>query len=557
LTTIRFWKSWAFVGLLAALCVFLEIVQYRWIYQVSVAERDRSHADLQSDLGRLSADFDRQLSQSIVAVTPGFPEISRLGTLAASSLRFQNWKKTNDPMIHRVGLLKQDDGRPAFYQPDIATGEFVQSDLPVEWAGSRDRLEALDSPVLEFPLYGSMHRRPPDRDLRPPPGPPLEDWMVVELNAAYIRSTLLPALLKNFLANSDSSDYDMQLVAAGEHSNIHGSLSPDASIGLLDMSRMVSRPRGPGPDSPPRQGAPARKSKWQLLIYRRGGSLDSLAASARWRNIALSGGILLLILITMVALVQYSRRAQHLAELQMTFVAGVSHELRTPLTVIRTAAFNLQGKTASRPAQVEQYGRLIQQEGEKLSNLVDQVLRHGAARAGKVIGEKHPTAAWKLIEASLQASLVPAAGNDVVLETRVNPKLPLILADALALQHALQNLLDNAVKYGLKGGNWIGISAEEVLEGTAHLVEIRVIDRGPGIPAAEQATLFDAFYRGESAVQDQVHGTGLGLNIAKSIIEAHGGTIRVSSEPHRGAEFVVRIPAAPEDLQVAWSNTTD
>jgi signal transduction histidine kinase len=112
------------------------------------------------------------------------------------------------------------------------------------------------------------------------------------------------------------------------------------------------------------------------------------------------------------------------------------------------------------------------------------------------------------------------------------------------------------VKYGLEGGNWIGVSAEEISEGAGRLVEIRVADRGPGIPAAEQARLFDAFYRGESAVQDQVHGTGLGLNIAKSIIEAHGGTIRVSSELRKGAEFVVRIPAAPEELQDACANTT-
>jgi len=76
-------------------------------------------------------------------------------------------------------------------------------------------------------------------------------------------------------------------------------------------------------------------------VHHHAGSLAALVAQARWRNVALSGAILLLILTTMALLVHYSCQAQSVAELQMNFVAGVSHELRTPLTVIRTAAFNL------------------------------------------------------------------------------------------------------------------------------------------------------------------------------------------------------------------------
>ena len=86
-------------------------------------------------------------------------------------------------------------------------------------------------------------------------------------------------------------------------------------------------------------------------------------------------------------------------------------------------------------------------------------------------------------------------------------------------------------------------------------MEIRVADRGPGIPLDEQAHIFDPFFRGRRAVQDQVHGTGLGLNLVKKIVEAHGGTIHVHSEPMKGAEFVVRIPAAPPELQDEFAHT--
>jgi signal transduction histidine kinase len=76
-------------------------------------------------------------------------------------------------------------------------------------------------------------------------------------------------------------------------------------------------------------------------------------------------------------------------------------------------------------------------------------------------------------------------------------------------------------------------------------VEIRVADRGPGIPADEQAHIFEPFFRGRRALQDQIHGTGLGLNLARKIVEAHGGSIQVKSATMKGAEFIVRLPAVP------------
>ena len=82
------------------------------------------------------------------------------------------------------------------------------------------------------------------------------------------------------------------------------------------------------------------------------------------------------------------------------------------------------------------------------------------------------------------------------------------------------------------------------------MVEIRVADRGPGIPKEEQKRIFEPFFRGRRAVRDQVHGAGLGLNLAGRIVEAHGGGITVKSQPGKGTEFIIRIPAAPGGVQV-------
>ena len=318
-------------------------------------------------------------------------------------------------------------------------------------------------------------------------------------------------------------------------------------------------PGRPGPGSeiappPPPDGGPTR---WRLLAWHRAGSLDILVASTRRRNLAISAAILLLILGTVTVLLRFSRRAQRLAELQMNFVAGVSHELRTPLTVIRTAAFNLRGKLASRPDQVEKYGELIQAESEKLALLVDQVLRFAGIEAGHTIREREPVAVETLVEEALRSSRAALGIPGLVVEKQIDPRLPLVLADELAMRHALQNLLDNALKYGTDGGNWIGIFAAAVADGSSPAVEIRVADHGPGIPPEEQAHVFDPFFRGRRALEDQVHGTGLGLNLVKRIVEAHGGTIRVKSEPKKGTEFTVRIPAAAPELQDEFAHSSD
>jgi len=279
-----------------------------------------------------------------------------------------------------------------------------------------------------------------------------------------------------------------------------------------------------------------------------------VVASARRRNLAISGGILMLLLATGAALGQFSRRAQQLAQVEMEFVAGVSHELRTPLTVIRTAAFNLRGKVATNPSQVERYGALIQQESERLGEIVEQVLRFAGAQAGRLVQERQPVSVPGLIEETLQSNKGLLEDALCEVETRIEPNLPPVTGDSLALRHALQNLLANAAKYGGTAGKQsVGISARTVpgTKGspTDTMIEIRVSDHGAGIPPEEQKHVFDAFFRGKKAVQDQVHGTGLGLHLVKKIVEAHGGTVSLESELGAGSTFIVRIPAAAAEHQ--------
>jgi len=293
------------------------------------------------------------------------------------------------------------------------------------------------------------------------------------------------------------------------------------------------------------------------MVRHRAGSLEALVARTRRRNLGISAAVLLLIVATVSLMLRYSRRTAMLAQQQMNFVAGVSHELRTPLTVIRTAAFNLRGRLAGRPDQVERYGALIQTESEKLAALMDQVLRFASMEAGHIIRAKEPVAVEALIDEGLRSSRAALGEPGLVVEKHIDEDLPLVLADAMALRHAIQNLVDNALKYGTEGSNWIGVFATGGNGSAGASVEIRGADRGPGIPQDELGRIFDPFFRGRRAIQDQVHGTGLGLNLVKKIVEAHGGEIQVRSQPMLGTEFIIRIPAAPPELQDEFAHTAD
>jgi signal transduction histidine kinase len=235
----------------------------------------------------------------------------------------------------------------------------------------------------------------------------------------------------------------------------------------------------------------------------------------------------------------------------MNFVAGVSHELRTPLTVIRTAAFNLRRSPSLSGPQnaerAEQYGTLIEDESVRLSALVEQVLQFGSASNRQASRPGVAVAVETLIDEVLQASRLDARTPAVELDKDIALGLPPLAADPVALRHALQNLVDNALKYGAgEGSTWLGVSAALVVDKGGRWIEIRVADHGPGIPREERGRVFEPFFRGRRAIEDQIHGTGLGLNLVKKIVDAQGGSIRLESAPGAGTAFIVRIPTAAE-----------
>jgi len=581
----REWTSWAGVSLLVLLCCVLAILQYRWIGEVANAERQRLQEDLQSRLNLLRRGFDDQVSSRLSELIPSRSAIETKGWEQACLEQYRRAQESKNPLASRIGLAIPDGDSLRLAIPDSAAERFRDSAWPSQWVAVRDQLLArihhepfrpLQSrtPVAVFPQFDPAAGRE-------------QGWLMVELNVETVRSAILPTLLNRYLASEGRSDYDAEVVTNTEPSQVifrSGQIggAADASVTLLDLGdSILMHGRGPGlgrglspgpsrgfriplepygpPPSDPGRPAEARgpdrlfdRGQWTLRVHHHAGSLEAIVAQARRRNMLLSGAILLLILTVAASLVRLSRQRQRMAEMEMNFVAGVSHELRTPLTVIRTAAYNLCGKIAHQPEQVERYGQLIQQESEKLTALIEDVLRYGSARAGQIMRRREPVAVDTVIQDSLRSARNAAHRAALAFEEHVQPQLPKVMADQVALQHAIQNLVENAIKHGSSSDTetpWVGIFAETVPTTHGCAVEIRIADRGPGIPPGERKRIFEPFFRGRRAVADQIHGTGLGLNLVKKIVEAHGGTIEVKSEPMHGAEFIIRLPAAPEEFQ--------
>jgi signal transduction histidine kinase len=590
--------AWLVAGALVLLCGVLGYLQYRWIGEVSVAARERMRSSLEASLGRLSQDFHGEISSAVRALVPSGELVESREIEAEVAHRYGIWRKVgrHGQMFEAVAIAAPGEGGVTLRRLDPETGVFRAAEWPAAWTPLRARLESrmrpwegrepggppaaeqMAAPVFEVPLLGGPRSMPfpvpgggdppgegpgPSGDrgffrpFMPPPGG--VQWAIFELNLGYVREVMLPELLHRHLGTPGALEYDVEVVnrahpatviyRSGAGADQRVAQGADASVNLF-AGQFLQLFRAAGPAAAAERGPDAGRGpgrdfgRWRMAVRHRAGSLEAVVAKTRWRNLAVTGGVLLLMVLSVAALIRSTRRAQRLAEMQMDFVAGVSHELRTPLTVIHTAAYNLRGALAHNPSQVEQYGTLIQQESGRLKTLVEQVMQFASAEAGRVLQKREPLPLEAVVEQAVASSEALTQAAHCTVETKIEPDLPPVSGDAVALQHVVQNLIGNAAKYGA-GGGWIGVFAARAGEA----VEIRVVDRGPGVPADEQPHVFDAFFRGRRAVDDQVHGAGLGLNLAKKIVRAHGGAIELRSEEGHGAEFIVRLPAASKQVE--------
>jgi signal transduction histidine kinase len=220
------------------------------------------------------------------------------------------------------------------------------------------------------------------------------------------------------------------------------------------------------------------------------------------------------------------------------FLSRMSHELRTPLNVILGFAQVLTLSELT-PDQKESVAQILK-AGRQLLALVDDVLELSGLQARELPVADGPVAIGTVVDEVIEAFRARASAEEVELRTR-GPEGDVVAAgDRTYIRAVLVNLVSNGVKYGGRGGIvTVGWRAE------GGSVRVEVSDTGPGIPAARQRKLFDPFER-LGAEASEIEGTGLGLTLARGLVEAMGGSLTLESAPGKGATFTFALPAFVE-----------
>ena len=237
--------------------------------------------------------------------------------------------------------------------------------------------------------------------------------------------------------------------------------------------------------------------------------------------------------------------AIQLARTQMEFVASVSHELRTPLAVLSSAADNITDGVVEGKEELRRYGRVIQNQSRQMKGLVDEILLFASTEDRKDRYVLRPLEVSQILEVLIGSTRELIQGAGFAVESRLEPDLPPVMGDLAAISQCLQNLVGNAVKYS-GNSRWIGLRAYAAAgeHGDRTEVRIAVSDRGLGIDRSEVDSIFDPFYRSQQASALQIHGTGLGLALARRIAETMGGKLTVTSELSVGSTFTLHLPIA-------------
>jgi len=557
------------VALLVLLLAGTALLQWRWIGELGEAERARRTVELDRAAHRFAEELDRELGGLVGTAAPR-PDAEDL------ALRLEAWRRT--ALVPEILAGVYEAGANGLARFDLDHGRFEAI--------------ATTPPELAEVVSGIRPYGPPPRTASPfvfvfpRPGPPGErTFLVVLLDEQAIVGRLLPELARRDLADAEA------IVAARETPDRPLWSSPPgthfapgaATIAIPlfavgagppperraepppgeppsagnDLRPRRGPPPGPNDDARPRRRAfdpssrPLRERPadtpsgiappngqptphWVLVVRPGHGSLEDAIERSRSRNLALAGGILLLLAASLTLVVVWSLRAERLARRKLDFMAGISHELRTPLTALRAAGQNLADGVVDDPKKIRRYGRLVADEAERLGERVTEVLDFAAFDRGGERLALAPTTVAELVDGALAELAAAIETRGAVVERDLPDGLPSLRIDVGRLRRALRNLIDNALKYG---DGWVGISARS----GAHGLRLTVADRGPGIDREDLGRLFEPFERGRRQVAGRIPGSGLGLAQVRRIVEAHGGRARVESD-RSGSRFTIELP---------------
>jgi signal transduction histidine kinase len=331
------------------------------------------------------------------------------------------------------------------------------------------------------------------------------------------RSAALASFTAGFIAPNVGPGYAYELTdAAGQR------IAGAAATPRQTVARVIGDPQHP----------------WMMRIWADGTAHDSENRLGSQFLLAMLVVVVLFLWGTVYFMARAIRRESRVARLQSDFVAAVSHEFRTPLTTVRQLSEMLEMDQVPSEERKQKYYSVLVGEARRLQRLVETLLNFGKMEAGAQQYHFEKLDVRELVGRAVREASSEEMSARIRITSTADPEVA-VLGDADALTLALRNLVDNGLKYS---------PANECVEVSwSHedgRVSISVTDHGPGIPKEEQEVVFQKFVRGQSAIQASIKGTGVGLAMVRHILTAHGGKIRLESEPGRGATFTIELAEA-------------
>ncbi|HEU4435709.1 MAG TPA: HAMP domain-containing sensor histidine kinase [Pyrinomonadaceae bacterium] len=348
------------------------------------------------------------------------------------------------------------------------------------------------------------------------PLPEQSGFAGVRLTEDFVRDDLLARIINPLVASHSPT---MAVTMTDENQRVVYSNGPPQNGYLLETS--LDRPF----------------SNWKASIGLKNTNLDALTRDSFLHSAGATFLVLLFLLGGIALTLRATDREARLAQAKSNFVANVSHELKTPLSLLSLFSEILElGRVNSEEKKTEYY-RIMRHESLRLNKMIDNVLDFSKIEAGRKTYNfaRHDVSA--VIENVLSSYRYQIVNSGFDVQANIQPDLPPVVIDRDAMAQAISNLVDNAIKYSREVKH-LSIKTEK----RGSDLSIEVADQGIGIPRAEQAKVFEKFYRVGNGLVHDVKGSGLGLSLVKHIVEAHHGTISVESDVGKGSRFTIVLP---------------
>jgi signal transduction histidine kinase len=348
----------------------------------------------------------------------------------------------------------------------------------------------------------------------------------VAFDARYLREKFFPRMLEGILAEEQSgkSGHPVMMLRSGRGHNNMVAASKGWDGGMPELERKFE------------EGASAFPTL-SLAIKLRGTTIEALSGKFLQTNFLIIGGISVFLLAGTWQMYRNVSREVALARLKSDFVANVSHELRTPLSLIRLYAETLEMGRLTNPDKPQQYYRIIREESERLTALINNILDFSRIEAGRKEYDFRETDLPRLVRETLDAYRYQIEQNGFTFQEQIEDGLPVVRVDREAIARSLLNLINNAVKYSPQE-KFLSVR----LFRAGDEIKLEVADHGMGIPIQEQSKIFEKFYRVGDPLVHNTKGSGLGLSLVRHIVQAHGGNVSVESAPGKGSTFTIVLP---------------